>query len=1802
MEYNSDFNVLVIVFVYLLSVYIPLFVFRMCDSVLLPAFYNDITILNDMSPDEAADYVGSYVPGQRVYVPLYDRFVGSFVGASYCVGSLIAAVVSFYLCVDWESWVICVGTTCANTFHLLYAFTFLSTICIFAIWSSLSVLDPLWWLTVPWSSPFIPSVFLGVTNPNIKYKGRLNGRELHALRDFRRDLKSEYVSALWQDTDFKFFAPDDDVMAFGNLRGPSVVILDSFPECVTEKNKNHKKKVSFADYEDQARAFSSPWVDNLRKGLSAVSSLPGVDTSTAKFVEKVGLWLISLSLQTSSTGCAAVTGLFVTSMYSKSTILILLEQVEKVFGGEYTNQAGSDDFTDLRVLLEFWKESRKSDIAKRFQQLLSLMVCYGFTDKLGVDFDKNAHLEYYKASGLSDLWAPDLVAQCLETCLLVWDTAHQYWATNDIRSVFSSNFAAVECDKEHAKLIASVPNYLDGTLDKLNPPILEAEFNLRLEELKIKTTGYLSRAKGPERHVLARRLLDVEKAIASIAAFHRDNTMRCKPFAIKFYGRTGQGKTTALDAVCKAALEHMGLPGDKRLITSVNSDDKYQSDVSTRHVIVKFDDMANTKSEKQQNNPVSLLIDDLNNDMKTVLKADLNEKGKVFWNNKLALITTNVEDLDAGFYSNEPSSILRRIEMHVNQKLKPAFATTGRGLKMINPESFKGRVLVDAWDFDIKLYTPSSDRNSQGDFNDYYEHEFESGEKLVCKDISLHQLLLVFREKFLSHLMRQEAFVKASSSIYDMTLCPHGSYAPICTACQAVIPYSDQADEIELARPSWFQRKIKNRPFFKKISNFAFFRPMLLTSLCAIGAAGATFAPLYAMGWLFSYSTYVSVPVSVFSSFVSFYTTCTCVKSTVVDYISSFSLSDARKKMADAWWRNKTLRYASYMAAAYCAVRAIMFMWSSFCSPDVKKDYVPNGQVFSPPVPDHVPVNDFWAPKQPQHQRQEAPHDLRTMTKDQVHAVIGSQLGHATFSNGVKIAVCDVLLVCSNYVIMPYHVLAMTGGHPSDVTIIFHDKTVVGSRMSAKVSPLTIVRIGKTDLALMYVGAGGSRKNLLKFFPTAPIRDQHHVVSELYRDETGLLKHDKYATRHFDWRQPEMDECFDALFYDRSSPTFNGLCCAVLVSERSVPQIMGLHVKGKDGQPSGVSCMVTQSMLQVALDHLAGVSIVPAMVDNEDNRVYIPEGYKVQFSEFVHDKSPCNWLPSDSYIVSFGAHDGVRRLAKTHVEATTMSETIAKECGIVRKHGPSPFLGTRKIWYDNLLPMTQPKQLPHDLLNLAYMDRRDEVLGLLKANPHLLSVVKPLDIVTACSGANGIRGIDRMPQSTSMGWPICKPKSKFFVPLDPLPHCSAPLTLPDEMLEELEKLRAILARKNRINAVFYGCPKDEPTKFDKEKVRIFAACPWYLSILVRQYYLPIARLYLAFPALFESAVGVNAHGPEWHKLIRHMAANGEDRMIFGDYEAFDKKVSYLVAILPWKLWISIAELAGYDQESLNIMASLAEEICRPNYEFNGEVLSTDGTTPSGHNMTVFSNCEINCLYLRSSFYFTAREFSIKRGAPRKRVVDESLADSSYKLTGVPLCSVEFQQFLDAQPLLSNLDGRFASYVNALTYGDDNGMSVSSDAPWFNHMTVASFLGSCGIRYTTAQKTEPTVPYCDISQLSFLKRAARFDADLDITLAPLEMDSIYKSLHCRQQNKDVSADEYNAAAIESALLELFFHGEDVYVHHRNNLQRVVDTMEMGPWLSASILPSYAQQREDWLGRYRPKPSPAVSVAQTPEGGV
>jgi hypothetical protein len=279
------------------------------------------------------------------------------------------------------------------------------------------------------------------------------------------------------------------------------------------------------------------------------------------------------------------------------------------------------------------------------------------------------------------------------------------------------------------------------------------------------------------------------------------------------------------------------------------------------------------------------------------------------------------------------------------------------------------------------------------------------------------------------------------------------------------------------------------------------------------------------------------------------------------------------------------------------------------------------------------------------------------------------------------------------------------------------------------------------------------------------------------------------------------------------------------------------------------------------------------------------------------------------------------------------------------------------------------------------------------------------------------------------------------------------------------------------------------------------------------YFLPIARILSLFPIDSECAVGVNAMGPEWDLLAKHMRKFGSDRILAGDYSKYDLRMPASLIIAAFKVLIQIGKECGqYTSDDIMVMRGICTEIAFSCVAYNGDILIHRGSNPSGQNLTVYVNCIVNSLLLRCAYYHL---YPADEGNP--------------------------------EPFRHN--------CAIMTYGDDVKGSVREGCDWFNHISYADFLKHRGMVFTMPDKESIPTPYMNDSDADFLKRHNFLNEDTGYIHGVLDESSIFKSLHTILKSKAVSALDQSAGNIDGALREWWQYGRSMYEKRRAQMTNV-----------------------------------------------
>jgi hypothetical protein len=133
------------------------------------------------------------------------------------------------------------------------------------------------------------------------------------------------------------------------------------------------------------------------------------------------------------------------------------------------------------------------------------------------------------------------------------------------------------------------------------------------------------------------------------------------------------------------------------------------------------------------------------------------------------------------------------------------------------------------------------------------------------------------------------------------------------------------------------------------------------------------------------------------------------------------------------------------------------------------------------------------------------------------------------------------------------------------------------------------------------------------------------------------------------------------------------------------------------------------------------------------------------------------------------------------------------------------------------------------------------------------------------------------------------------------------------------------------------------------------------------------------------------------------------------------------------------------------------------------------------------------------------------------------------------------------PEVADLD--FFEHNTPCLYGDDvlNGVSDYA-AEYFNNIVYAKLCKDVYLmEYTTGAKEIVNEPFIPRQDMSFLKRKFVYRKDFDRVVAPLDLNSIVKSLVWFIPSQAVTQEKQLRDTCTSALWELFFHCDSKQFH-------------------------------------------------------
>jgi hypothetical protein len=510
-----------------------------------------------------------------------------------------------------------------------------------------------------------------------------------------------------------------------------------------------------------------------------------------------------------------------------------------------------------------------------------------------------------------------------------------------------------------------------------------------------------------------------------------------------------------------------------------------------------------------------------------------------------------------------------------------------------------------------------------------------------------------------------------------------------------------------------------------------------------------------------------------------------------------------------------------------------------------------------------------------------------------------------------------------------------------------------------------------------------------------------------------------------------------------------------------------------------------------------------------------------------HHKSIVRYLDKGVANV-YGSFAGFRPKPKSRVCNTPLVEMMCKHFNYEIKNGP-PVMAGWEPWRKNVVEMIKPN-VTHDRMVLQHCVKQF-TKDILQGLPEGWEVeLVFLSHRASVNGLPGVKFVDRMNTSTSMGFPWSCTKKRFLVS-KPDEFYPEGVDFTPEVWERVEKIEQLYAEGQRAFPIYVAHLKDGPLPFTKivdKKTRLFTGAPADWSIVVRSKLLTFVRLLQKNKFVFEAGPGTACQSTEWGEIYDYLVVFGDDRIIAGDYGKFDKRMTADFILAAFQIIANIFEAAGFTPEEVRMVMCIGEDVAFPVVSLNGDLLEFFGTNPSGHPLTVIVNSVVNSLYMRYCY----------------TILNPERTCASFK-----------------------------ENVHLFTYGDDNIMGVSKDTPWFNHTNVQEVLANIGVEYTMADKESESIPFIRIDQTQFLKRTWRYDEDVGAWLCPLEEESIHRSLTTWVPSKSIDIYAQMVAVISSANSEYFFYGRKIFEHHHAFFKRILEQEPYDKYVMESTLPGW-----------------------------
>jgi len=730
--------------------------------------------------------------------------------------------------------------------------------------------------------------------------------------------------------------------------------------------------------------------------------------------------------------------------------------------------------------------------------------------------------------------------------------------------------------------------------------------------------------------------------------------------------------------------------------------------------------------------------------------------------------------------------------------------------------------------------------------------------------------------------------------------------------------------------------------------------------------------------------------------------------------------------------------------------------------------------------------------------------ESHTMTFSQVRSTISNNQVRVVISSDDPLCLSDVstngVFIKTNLLLINYHSFVPFMGKKNVFLTIRRGPLEIGG-VVRKVGVLHSYRTPGHDFLWIKTTHGPSFLNIEKRFVMGDVTGAC-LASMLTREKSGELTERTLLWDTTTEARNEDPSLHLGSIHRVDRPTEAGDCGSMVVASERPFSILGIHTAVTTAD-TRVAFAVSRCHIEQAEKALIALAEIKQECYIYANAPQVPTeiaSRKIEFDHNFHPRDNCNFIPSD--LPRLPLFSVVGNMPNTRVSRRSdVSESILapylEKYGIPKRFGPPQFDENRN-YAESFQKMINPMYtLPVDTLRWAISD----YVGDLVENAAGLGYrTRPLDLKAVVNGIPGNRFIKGINMSTGSGYGLPSPKRKHFI-MESVGNDV--LYVPsDYLLREMELYEEQMERGEIPATMYVAALKDEPTELTKTKVRVFQVGPVAHSLIMRKYLLPILAYLYSFNLLSESGVAMNVTNKDWDELGRWLRDFSPNQCMEGDFSGYDLRQTGQTISAAGDVLVSLAIALGYSHGEARKVGLLIASIASKFVLWNGSLLEMHSMMPSGTPVTIAVNGITNSLLHRVAFY------------------------ESCSTDGDRVCA-------------------FREKVRLMTMGDDS--VASSREPRFNMRSMQEVMARYNMPYTDAMKSVVAVEFVPFSSIHFCKRHWRMSQDIGFYVAPIELDSIIKSISCYTRSKE-SAYETILQQVDGAYRELARHDRTIFDHY------------------------------------------------------